>query len=196
MLPLLLPIIGTFAPGIIKYLFGDNAGSVAENVINVAKGIFGSDDPREIEKSIASNPQLALEFKTRLMEIEDQERQRIHEQRMAELRDVQSAREMQMTTSSHTAPALAWITLGIFACTMAFVSYGCFILLTKGLRIDNVELAVAVSNMIGMIVGWVNAKADMVYGYYFGSSKGSTEKTEAMSSAVQAALRGAVTKVK
>jgi hypothetical protein len=42
----------------------------------------------------------------------------------------------------------------------------------------------AIVGSIGTLIGYVSAKADQVVSYYFGSSSGSKEKTQAMTDAM------------
>jgi hypothetical protein len=42
-----------------------------------------------------------------------------------------------------------------------------------------------VSALIGTVVGYVAANAQQVVGYFFGSSKGSADKTDALAAAVR-----------
>jgi hypothetical protein len=45
----------------------------------------------------------------------------------------------------------------------------------------------AIVGIIGTLIGYVSAKADQVVSYYFGSSSGSKDKTQAMSDALSKA---------
>lgn len=73
----------------------------------------------------------------------------------------------------------------IFALTMAAALYGSFQILTGGISIKDVSVVAAVSGFVGSIVGYVAANAQQVIAYFFGSSKGSTDKTTALAAAVK-----------
>lgn len=75
--------------------------------------------------------------------------------------------------------------LVIFALTMGASLYGSFLILTGGITIKDVAVVAAVSGFVGSIVGYVAANAQQVIAYFFGSSKGSQDKTNAMADAVK-----------
>ena len=74
--------------------------------------------------------------------------------------------------------------LVIFAATMGASLYGSFQILTGGITIKDVAVVAAVAGFVGSIVGYVAANAQQVIAYFFGSSKGSADKTTAMAEAV------------
>lgn len=58
-------------------------------------------------------------------------------------------------------------------------------ILTGGLQIKDVGIVAAVFGILGTLNGYVAANAQQVISYYFGSSRGSQEKSTAMSEAVR-----------
>ena len=83
--------------------------------------------------------------------------------------------------------AIFWlgvIVLIIFAVTMTAVLYACYSLLNGGITIKDVSVVAAIAGMVGSVVGYVAANAQQVVGYFFGSSAGSSSKTDAMGDAV------------
>jgi len=78
-------------------------------------------------------------------------------------KDRDSARKMQVSTGSWVVPVLAIFTvIGFFAVVG-------FILLGK-VRLD--------STLTGFVLGAVSSKAEQIYNFFFGSSKGSSDKNE------------------
>jgi hypothetical protein len=75
--------------------------------------------------------------------------------------------------------------LAIFAVTMTACLYGAYQILVGGITIKDVAVVAAVSGFVGSIVGYVAANAQQVIGYFFGSSKGSNDKTNVMADAVK-----------
>jgi hypothetical protein len=75
--------------------------------------------------------------------------------------------------------------LGIFAMVMSASLYGSFQMLTGGITIKDVSVVAAVSGFVGTLVGYAAANAQQVIAYFFGSSKGSQDKTNAMAAAVK-----------
>lgn len=173
MVPLALglqALVTSVVPAIAKHLFGAGGEQVAKHVVDAAVDVFGSSDEREIEKAIARDPALAMQFKLRILEISDRENERKHQVALAELADVKSARDMQSVTQGNTVPSLAIGTVLLFFAANGAMLYGAFFLLTSGLQIKNVELAIAVAGFVGNIAGFLNSKTDMVYSFFFGSS--------------------------
>ena len=79
---------------------------------------------------------------------------------------------------------LGIIILITFAFVMTAVLWASYNLLTGGITIKDVAVVAAISGMVGSVVGYVAANAQQVVGYFFGSSSGSADKTDAMSKAV------------
>ena len=80
-----------------------------------------------------------------------------------------------------------WLGISVlvtFAAVMAGVLWGSFELLTGGITIKDVAIVATVSGMVGTVVGYVAANAQQVVSYFFGSSRGSADKTAAMSQAI------------
>ena len=105
----------------------------------------------------------------------------------AYLADVQSARNANGANR-----AVFWLGIAIlitFASLMGFVMYGSFQLLTGGIVLKDVAVASVVSGLIGTVIGYVAGNAQQVVGYYFGSSKGSADKTDALANAVSKAVQ-------
>jgi len=73
-----------------------------------------------------------------------------------------SARKMQIETHSWVVPVLAMLTVGGFFSVVGFI-------MTGQVPLD--------STLTGFVLGAVSSKAEQVYNFFFGSSKGSKEKT-------------------
>ena len=89
----LLPLLLGVAPTVASWILGDKTGAAVEKVTGIAREILGTDDPSGIEAAIARDPNAALQFKTALIQAEADSRRQEHEAILAQLRDVQSARE-------------------------------------------------------------------------------------------------------
>lgn len=80
-----------------------------------------------------------------------------------------------------------WLGVSIlmtFAGIMGAVLWGSFEIMTGGITIQDVAIVATVSGMIGTVVGYVAANAQQVVSYFFGSSRGSAEKTTAMADSI------------
>lgn len=80
-----------------------------------------------------------------------------------------------------------WLGIAVlltFAAVMVAVMYGSYQLLVGGLRVQDMGVVAVVFGFLGTVVGYVAANAQQVVAYFFGSSAGSKQKTEAMARAV------------
>jgi hypothetical protein len=78
---------------------------------------------------------------------------------------------------------LGCVVLSTFATVMVASLWGAYALLTGALPIRDAALVGMVSGFVGTIIGYVSANAQQVVGFFFGSSKGSEAKSDAMASA-------------
>ena len=78
-------------------------------------------------------------------------------------KDRDSARKMQIQTGSWVVPVLALFTVAGFFGVVGFI-------LTGKVPLD--------STLTGFVLGAVSSKAEQIYNFFFGSSKGSKDKTE------------------
>jgi len=73
-LPLLIPIAMTlakqFLPSLIGKLAGDDAEKVAEKIVGHAKEVTGKDDPQAALESLQANPELLLQYKEKLIDLQ------------------------------------------------------------------------------------------------------------------------------
>lgn len=189
-------VVGKIVPGLAGVLFGPAGTLVANGVMEAAKAVFGDDvdGADALERAIAADPGKALEFKSKLLEIQDAERQRQHDERMAEIGDGQNARNAFIATRSRTVPALTIITAVMFFVFNGTALYAMWALFNRTVHInpEDVQIALFAAGTFGSILTYVNSKAEQVWGFFFGSSHSSAQKTEAMSSSLTDALKQAV----
>lgn len=87
LIPIALALAGEFAPAIIKYFTNsDTAGTVAGQVIDIAKTVTGSDSADGAAAALRADPALALQFQTTVM-LNEADLEKAH------LADRQSARK-------------------------------------------------------------------------------------------------------
>ena len=184
MLQALIPLALQFVPGLVGAVFGKNAETVAAAVGEAAQTVFGTGDKDEIEKAIARDPALAMRFKERLLDLRDREAQREHEERLAELKDVENARAQFQNGGQEVASNLAYVTVAAFFVTNGLMLWGYYALLTQGVQIKNPELTIAIANAVGLLAGFINSKAEQVYGFFFGSSVSARANAQATSAAL------------
>jgi hypothetical protein len=68
---------------------------------------------------------------------------------------------------------------------MVAVLWGGYALLVSPEPIKDESMKAIVSTLIGTVVGYVAANAQQVVGYFFGSGKGSADKTDALAAVVR-----------
>ena len=164
-------LVGTVAPGIATALGGPLAG-VAVKALSTA--ILGKPDAPEAELAAAlqsASPDTLLKLK---------EADRAFEAHMADLGvdlekiaagDRDSARNMRIATGDHTATVLAIaITIGFFGILVYLLVYG---------------LPVQGGDAMLIMLGALGAAFGSVIQFYFGSSVGSKNKTDAMAAAIK-----------
>lgn len=151
-------------------LFNKDAGKVATEVSDIAKQVFGTDDPSKVEAAIAQNPELALRWKLSLAEYEDKEKQRQHDEVMKRIEDVGSARQRDAGITAAGKHNWRADVLAFLACAGLIV---CVWLVA-----DNVNLPERAVNAIMFVAGVFASAVRDVFTFEFGSSRGSQQKDE------------------
>lgn len=78
---------------------------------------------------------------------------------------------------------LGVVVLSTFAAVMFASLWGAYALLTGKLPVVDAAIVGMVSGFVGTVIGYVSANAQQVVSYFFGSSKGSETKGDAMADA-------------
>lgn len=153
----------TVAPTVATALGGPLAGLAVEAIGSA----FGwTDATKEKVESVLASGQLTGEQMLQLKQAEIALKQRQEELgfQFEELtfKDRDSAREREAAVKDNTNKILAYIVVGAFITMVASILMG---------------WSKAESVMAGTLVGYLSAKAEQVLAYYFGSTKGSADKT-------------------
>lgn len=82
---------------------------------------------------------------------------------------------------------LAWFITGIFAVTMLIVIVGCYYLITTA-AVINQTLAMAISGLVGGVVGYVAANMQTVVNFVYGGSIGSRNNAAALAASAKQTL--------
>lgn len=161
-------MIGTTAPALGTVL-GGPAGGVVGGLIANALGV--DEDPKEIAKALKDPKNLE---KIKELEIKNKEliNNYLLEMAKVKLEDKKSAREREIELAkankkNFIQPLLATIGVAAF---FGMVGY----LIAFGLA----DMSKEASFIVGNLTGIAGAIAKDIYGYYFGSSQSSAEKTE------------------
>lgn len=185
-----LPWIGAAATGNVPALIG-----MAAQEVGAALGVKVDASADAIGKAVANaTPEQMLALRTAEMAFQER-MQAMNFADVADLRKValEEARmyvgDVADARHAHRGDdKVFWLgiaVLAIFALTMGAALYGSFQILTGGITIKDVAVVAAVSGFVGSIVGYVAANAQQVIAYFFGSSKGSSDKTNALAAAAK-----------
>jgi len=163
----LIPLLLNLAPTVASWVLGDKTGKAVDQVAGIIKQTTGLDgDPADV---LSQNPELALRLKEALIRAESEERQRQHEEVLAQLADVASARQ-QTVDLAKVGSAISWgapiisviVTAGFFAML--------YLVVTR-------EIPEGSQRLADIMLGWLGAAFSAVVGYWVGSSAGSAQKT-------------------
>jgi len=169
----LIPGVGTVAAG----------AQLGIDAITGALGLSSSSTPQEVKAAIQADPQAAFkimqaenDYKLAVMK-EDTRRLEL------QLNDVQSARTMNTETTKVTGKRdfnlyfLAYLyTVGFF------VSTGVMVYLAMQSKLPS-DMPQAVIFLLGNLFGCLTAGVTAILQYFFGSSKGSSDKTDLLAKA-------------
>ena len=167
-----LPLLLGLAPTVASWLMGDKTGAAVTKITGIAQDLLGTSDAAGIEKAIAADPNLALQFKMAVMQAEADARRQEFDTLQAQLADVQSARN-QTVKLAEAGSVIAWgapiisilITVGFFA--MLYV-------------VIRQEIPESSQTLANIMLGSLGTSFTAVVGYWVGSSAGSAQKTNAL----------------
>lgn len=163
-------------------LGGEKAADAAEKVVSVAEAITGAQGQQAVDL-IQAKPELQVELQKRLAD----ERQFFADLEFK--REQLYVGETQDARHVHAGDrGVYWLGIAVlatFAIVMVACLYGAYKLLTGGLTIKDIGIVAAVFGFLGTIVGYVAANAQQVVSYFFGSSRGSTDKSREMADAIK-----------
>lgn len=189
------PALGTLAlgplgGGVVKVLadkvLGGSSGDEAQDEAALAAVMAGPMTPELRAKIIESENAV----KTAIIAAGIREKEIDAETERAYLADVQQARDVHRTDGSVMVMA-SWVLIGWLLLTLGTLG-GLFAVLMGGIRLGDVGIVATVFTVIGSTLGYVSNSAQQVLSYYFGSSRGSAQKTSALTtSVISAATKGA-----
>ena len=117
LIPVALKIAGAFAPRIIRWIAGDEAGDVAKEVVDAAKSVAGVDDADEAIREITADPNLLAQLRAQLEAIEVAKM----EQQTAQLRELQRTHRAEIISNDkfvrRARPSIIYVTAGLLATT-------------------------------------------------------------------------------
>lgn len=160
-----LSLASRFAPGLVRRLAGDRAGDVAESLLGLGRTITGVQSPEEIEAALAQNAEFQHQFRMQAAAL-DLEMERAY------LADRSDARDMRLELARMG--KTDWMMYGVGGVVvLGFVAT----VLTAFLVSD---LTPEQRNLVFSLAGLLGAMSSQVVSYFFGSSRGSSQKTAMM----------------
>ena len=165
MIDLALNLTRRFALQLVRRLAGPRAGQVAEQVLTLAKAVTGGDSSDEVQRLLSEDSEMAQMFRLKAAQLDA-------ELEHAFLSDRQNARDMRLNlaqlgqTDWMMCAVGAIVVLGFVATVLAAF----FAELTEQQRY-----------LVFSLAGLLGGMSSQVVSYFFGSSRGSAEKTRLMS---------------
>ena len=175
----LIPLLLGLAPTVASWLMGDKTGAVVSQVTGIARDILGTTDAAGIERAVATDPNLALQFKMALLQAEADAR--AHEAQMnrqaleelnARIADVASARS-QTVELAKAGSAIAWGSP--IVSVLAICVFGGFVYMLFATAVPE-----GMKEALLLLGGSAATGYGMVLSYWLGSSSGSAQKTAAL----------------
>lgn len=167
-----LPLLLGLAPTVASWLMGDKTGAAVTKITGIARDMLGTDDPTGMERAIAADPNLALQFKMAIIQAEADARRQQFDTLQAQLADVQSARS-QTVRLAEAGSSIAWGAPII----STLITFGFFAMLYLVMRQEIPESSQTLANIM---LGSLGTSFTAVVGYWVGSSAGSAQKTNAL----------------
>lgn len=175
----LIPLLLGLAPTVASWIMGDKTGAVVSQVTGIARDILGTTDAAGIERAVATDPNLALQFKMALLQAEADAR--AHEAQMnrqaleelnARIADVASARS-QTVELAKAGSAIAWGSP--IVSVLAIVVFAGFVYMLFASAVPE-----GMKEALLLLGGSAATGYGMVLSYWLGSSSGSAQKTAAL----------------
>lgn len=179
----ILPLLLGIAPTVASWIMGDKTGAAVSKVAGIAQEILGTSDAGGIERAIAADPNLALQFKMALIQAEtDARNAAIQAERdarqveldtfRAQLADMQSARN-QTVELVKAGSVMAWGAPVV----SVIIAVGFFVMLYLIIRR---EIPEGSRDLANIMLGSLGSSFTGVVAYWVGSSAGSAQKTAAL----------------
>lgn len=184
-------VVRGVAPGLAALAGGPLAGGVVKVL---AENILGKPDATEEELQAALSGGVTAEMRQAILDSQNQikmaliqagvdQRRLDAEIERAYLTDVDSARRAHGTNKDVV--HMAYAILGVWALLTGGTLWGLYQMATGGIQLHDAGLAATVFTLLGSLTGYVSNAAQQILGYFYGSSRGSAEKTTALTEAVR-----------
>jgi hypothetical protein len=172
------PTIGGIVGGVLGATPGAQVGSLAGNAISSllkSLGLADNSTPDQVMTAIQADPNIALKLRQAEMDYQLAINKQKLDETLAYIQDVQNARGMMVETTKATGKrdtnlyVLSWVIVVGFFGLIALLFF--------------VPMPKDSNGVIVLLFGSLAAGFGSVIGYFFGSSKGSAEKTQLLAKA-------------
>lgn len=183
-------LVRAVAPTLGSALGTPLAGAAVAAVADAVLGRPGTqaEVSKQLEQGLTPEALAALkegdrQFAVRLQELGLDAQKLAAQLDQAYIADTQAARDAHKGDSAVLRLGIAVLaTFAIIMCGVLITAHE--LLMGSGLRTTDPGTIAAVFGLVGSVVGYVAANAQQVCAYFFGSSKGSKDKTDALASAI------------
>lgn len=171
----LIPILLSLAPTVASWVLGDKSGAAVAKVTDLARDLLGTTDADGIERAVAADPNLALQFKMAVLQAEADARN--HEAQMsrqaleelnARIADVASARSQTVELAKAGSP-IAWGSSIVSVLAILVFAGFVYMLFAK-------VVPEGMKEALLLLGGSAATGYGMVLSYWLGSSSGSAAK--------------------
>jgi len=177
MIPIALAILGALAPhagdivgGIASMFGGKNAESVAKSVVDKATSVFGTSDPEKIKLLIAQDATLAQKYIAEVQADTEQFRIQVADVQDARRRDIEIRK---IATDEKGTPAGT----NTRANVMLIGAFMCFVIIIGGTMQFRASIPDGVLAILQTATGSLLTMLTLAFNFEFGSSRGSSEKS-------------------
>lgn len=153
---------------------GEKAGTAAGKVVDAAKVVFGTDDPKKAQAQIEMDPKLADVFV-------EQARTALEVFRL-EIQDIQDARA-QTLALNQSGSVMAWGAAIVSVLVTIMFGGALYLVLAGSLALD--ERAATIANILLGVLGGAQMQ---VINYWLGSSSGSKRSGDAVRTIAERAI--------
>ena len=182
--------LATVAPAIAG-MIGTPVAGIAVKAGLAAFGITGADVPAKTadaesllaQKVQTATPEDLFKLQTENHRFEEAMAKLNLDEKALYVEDTADAREKN--SENDRVFWLGIVVLMTFVGVIVAALVGGFQLLTGGITIKDAGIAATVFTLIGTLIGYVAANAQQVIAFFFGSSQGSKQKTDALSAAIK-----------
>lgn len=172
LIPIAISLAAKYGPQLISRLAGEKAGDVAATIGKAAMEVTGTTTPEEAQARMELTPELAAQLQMKLADVEFQYAALdVQEMANARARDI----EVRKLNNGHNwrSDILAVLAVGGLVSCVWFIA-------------RDTAMPERAVNAIMFVAGQLASAVMMVYGFEFGSSRGSKAKDEQVSAALSA----------